>query len=158
MDKQLRSDFEKLLELLSKIPTSEFKTMRNYIRNEDLSNKNNLRNSEFIKNQNKSMLKDDNEKRELIGSLPYILTNLKYFPTNESIVSFAKKIEVSIPHWQKKQKSEILGRIIIEILKFEPEKIKQFNQAMRSLSIKADRGEVSDFFNEWDNVIKNVQF
>lgn len=56
------------------------------------------------------------EKTELIGILPSVLIDTKKFPTIESLNKFAEKsLNFQIPFWNKRNRTEIIGRIISEI-------------------------------------------
>jgi len=150
---------EKLLEMLSEIPPSKIKDIHRLVKNE----RNRLMHSQsnlysYKTNLKTTQIRIDKEKKELIGSVPYILTNKEFFPNNESIVQFAKQIGIIIPSWQKKKKDEILGRIISEILRFEPKKLSQFNFIINNFLNKAEKGQVDNFFLEWDRAIRDMNF
>lgn len=62
--------------------------------------------------------KDKNldKKVELIGILPSALVDKIKFPNNESLNKFSEEsLNVPIPFWDKRRRTEIIGRIIAEI-------------------------------------------
>jgi hypothetical protein len=59
-----------------------------------------------------------NTKGELIGILPSVLIDEKRFPTNEALAKFSENsLNFKIPFWQKRSRTEIVGRIIDNINK-----------------------------------------
>lgn len=150
---------QKLIELLAEIPPEELKEMV-YILQEQ-------RNRTFHPSQSTfnyrkysvgGRIRIDKEKKELVGSVPYILTHKEYFPNNESLVLFARQIGIIIPSWRKKKKDEILGRIITELIKLPADKIRKFNQVISTILNKAESGSIDNFFSEWDRAIKQMNF
>lgn len=98
------------------------------------------------------------DKKELIGKLPFILMETKYFNSNQEIVSFAEKININIPtNWEKRSKEEIIGRIVVSVSKFEPNKLEKLNRILNEILGRVEQGVVSDFFLEWDRVIKKMK-
>jgi hypothetical protein len=87
-------------------------------------------------------LSDNNDKNiekkiELIGILPSALIDPRKFPTIESLNKFAERsLNSQIPFWNKRNRTEIIGRIIAEI--------------------DTKKGEDFDlFFNAWKDFVKD---
>lgn len=102
-----------------------------------------------------------NEIENLIGSIPFILLDKTIFQKNLDVVEFASKIGIEIISGEKKKIDEIVGRIIVAIKEFPPLKILQLNQAIVQLKAKtaiSQRKDKISFFEEWDKVIKNMNF
>jgi hypothetical protein len=106
--------------------------------------------------KNKGKLNKD--KKELIGNLPFILMESKYFSTNQDIVNLAVRLNIPIPkNWAKRSKEEIIGRIIVNVSNLEKNKISQLNMILNQILKKVEDGTLKDdFFLEWDRTIKNM--
>jgi hypothetical protein len=97
----------------------------------------------------------DKDKQQLVGMLPYVLLDKKYFPTNDLLSLFAKKnLGIDIKYYKKKSRNEILGTIVAEVVKKNPSQIHLFIQALNKIIGKEKKGEVRNFFLEWDKVIR----
>lgn len=110
---------------------------------------------------NTNLLKKSNgvsrEKRRLIGILPSLLLDKKYFPRNDKIAEFAhKKLKIKIPSPHKKKRAELMGRIIEEINKQPSEKILIFSQVFDKLVGKEEKEGITDFFLEWNKAINEL--
>ena len=67
------------------------------------------------------------KKIKLIGTLPYVLMDKSKFPTNESIVKFAKEsLGMNISTWQKRGREEMIGLVISKIAYDQENKFEQF--------------------------------
>ena len=67
------------------------------------------------RNQNYKIINQDT-KSELIGILPSVLIDEERFPTNEALAKFSEKsLNFKLPFWQKRSRTEIVGRIIDNI-------------------------------------------
>jgi hypothetical protein len=98
----------------------------------------------------------DKDKQQLIGLLPYVLLDKRYFPTNDLLAMFAKNnLEINIKHYEKRSRNEILGIIIAEVVNKKPEQIKLFIQALNKIMGK-EKKSTGDFFSEWDKIIRGV--
>lgn len=54
----------------------------------------------------------------LVGTLPIIFNDLRYFPTNEDIVEFANgALGLDIGRWEKRSRYELIGLIVCETAK-----------------------------------------
>lgn len=99
----------------------------------------------------------DKDKQQLIGVLPYVLLDKKYFPTNNLLVIFAKRnLQINLKNPEKKSRDEILGSIIVQVVKKDPKQIRMFYNALKQIIGKEKSGKVEDFFWEWDKVIKET--
>ncbi|MCL2291189.1 MAG: hypothetical protein FWC34_10915 [Bacteroidetes bacterium] len=96
------------------------------------------------------------ELEELIGSLPFLFLNEKIFEKNLDISRFAEKIGVSIPSPEKKKKEDIIGRVIVAVSKFNKNKIKELNSIINNLKKNKKKSTKNNFFNEWEEAIKNI--
>lgn len=97
------------------------------------------------------------EKRRLIGILPSLLLDKRYFQRNDKIAEFAdKELGIKIPSHEKKRRAELMGRIIEEINKQPPEKIYKFSQAFDKILGKEEKEGISDFFIEWNKAMKEL--
>lgn len=102
-----------------------------------------------------------NEIENLIGSIPFILLDKTIFQKNQDVVEFASRIGIDIISGEKKKIDEIVGRITVAIKEFPPSKIIRLNQAIAQLKEKTSTSKKRDkisFFQEWDKVIKNMNF
>ncbi|MBU3907488.1 MAG: hypothetical protein KKA64_04545 [Nanoarchaeota archaeon] len=94
------------------------------------------------------------DKRRLIGILPSLLMDKKYFPRNEMIADFAeKKLKISIPSPHKKKRAELMGRIIEDINRQPNERILLLSQAFDKLIGKEEKEGITNFFLEWNKAI-----
>lgn len=67
-------------------------------------------------NMDKSYGTKRDTKSELIGILPAVLIDEKRFPNNKALAKFSEKsLNFKIPFWEKRSKTEIVGRIIDNI-------------------------------------------
>lgn len=97
-----------------------------------------------------------NELEELIGSLPFLLLNDKIFEKNLDIARFADKLGINIPTPEKKKKEDIIGRIIVSVAKFDFRKISELNSIISDLVRNKNAISKNNFFNEWEDAIKNM--
>ena len=113
---------------------------------------------ELIIDQSEKRSSHDNPLENLIGTIPFLLTNKELFEKNQDIADFAKKLDIFIPSPDKKKKEDIIGRIILAISEFDGDKIKELNLAISSLkgSAESQIGK-SSFFKDWEFVIKNMK-
>lgn len=100
----------------------------------------------------------------LIGSIPFILLNTNLLEKNQDVVDFAKRLDIIIPSPEKKNREDIIGRVISAISNFDTEKIRELNNITNNL-LKISKGKKihnskelkSSFFNEWDAAIKQMK-
>lgn len=101
---------------------------------------------------------EDNPLESLIGTIPFLLTNKALFEKNQDIADFAKRLDIYIPTPEKKKREDIIGRIIFAILDFDRYRIAELNSAIKSIKGTVDsKKDKSNFFKEWENVIKNIK-
>jgi len=98
-------------------------------------------------------------KFDLIGFLPSIFLERDRFPTNTDISNFTRRyLGLDIPQPEKKSRPDLVGRIVAEIYVMEPSKLENFLRGVEPLMGRLKEGKVSDFFVEWDEVIRNLEF
>lgn len=99
----------------------------------------------------------EKDKVSLIGKLPSALLSMNYFPNNEALVKFSEEsLGITMPKGHRSRK-EIIGIIVIEVAKLNPQKITQFINVLDRVLKRKPEGEKS-FFEEWDKVIREMQF
>jgi len=149
LDEQENIDkLRQLIEIIQNIDRNELRRLQNLLNQmqegklrQDLSLRENLK---------------DKDKQQLIGLLPYVLLDKRYFPTNDLLVMFAKKyLGIEIKHYEKRSRNEILGTIIAEVVNKKPEQIKLFVEALNRIMGK-EKTVRGDFFTEWDKVIRGL--
>lgn len=60
----------------------------------------------------------------LVGALPGIFSDQKYFPTNEDIVEFAvEALHLQISRWEKRSRYELIGLIVCETSNLDDEAV-----------------------------------
>ena len=95
---------------------------------------------------------------ELIGSLPFLLLDEKIFERNLDIARFAAKLDIIIPTPEKKKKEDIIGRVIAAVSKFDRRKISELNHIVNELNSSKKTKTKNNFFNDWEDAIKNISF
>lgn len=159
-----------LLDLMTRFNKSDLKKLRDILaheRDKSYSHFNELNHAyqtrlyqqQYFEPRVKKLGKLNKDKKELIGNLPFILMESKYFNTNQDIVNFAEKLNIQIPqNWGKRSKEEIIGRIIVNVSNLEKSKISQLNMILNQMLVKVETGIMKDdFFWEWDQTIKNMK-
>ncbi len=96
------------------------------------------------------------DKKDLIGIIPTLLTNHKIIPTNLELFKIANELGIYIPHWNKKSYEDIIGRIVVSISRFDEKKLKRVNRLFKSLTPQIDKADKDTFFSEWEKAIKKV--
>jgi len=101
---------------------------------------------------------ENNPLENLIGTIPFLLTNKDLFEKNQDIADFAKRLDIFIPSAEKKKREDIIGRVILAISNFDKNKVEDLNIAIKSLKgsgpIKNDK---SNFFKDWELTIKQIK-
>jgi len=143
----------KLVDLLLKIDKSSLEKLKILL----IEDSNNKKTNVVKKHYRIKSSKINKDKKELIGNLPIILMNLDYFKTNQQLAKFAESLNLKITNWQKRSRDEIIGRIIIEVSKFDYDRIYKLNSILNKLLGKVESGKMNDFFLEWDSVIKQIK-
>ncbi|WP_154721149.1 hypothetical protein [Ciceribacter sp. T2.26MG-112.2] len=93
----------------------------------------------------------------LVGSLPIIFNNVRYFPSNEDIADFANgALGLNIPRWEKRSRYELIGLIVCETAKLDDQRLGRLVEAITRVTqedpgidaIVADRRANSLSWNE----------
>lgn len=67
----------------------------------------------------------------LVGTLPIIFNNPRYFPTNEDIVEFANMaLRLDIARWEKRSRYELIGLIVCETARIDDQGLGQLVEAL----------------------------
>jgi hypothetical protein len=100
---------------------------------------------------------EDHYKRRLVGNLPYVLLDKKYFPTNDLLVKFAEmNLKLNIKFAKSKSRDALIGSIIVEVSNKDPKEIRKFYHALQKIIGKDVEVGVKDFFGEWNRIIKSL--
>jgi hypothetical protein len=60
----------------------------------------------------------------LVGALPTIFSDEKFFPNNEDIAEFASDaLQLPIARWEKRSRYELIGFIVCETVKLDDERL-----------------------------------
>lgn len=102
----------------------------------------------------------ERDKIDIIGGLPFLLLSKKYFKDRRSIAIFAEKY-LNIPSkrllQRKRSTRELIGLIVTEVAEMEPKRLSEFRKTLARVLGKVEKGEVEDFFTEWDEAIKSLR-
>lgn len=98
----------------------------------------------------------------LVGSLPGIFSNEKFFPNNEDIVEFASEaLHLSIGRWEKRSRYELIGLIVCETVKLSDETLARL--AVVLSKIVSDEVKAKSVFHEkqrdklsWNEIIQQL--
>lgn len=86
------------------------------------------------KEQSKPLLdvrSDNGNIHFLVGTLPIIFNNVRFFPGNEDIVEFATiALGLKISRWEKRSRYEIIGLIVCETAKLDNERLNKLVAAL----------------------------
>jgi hypothetical protein len=70
----------------------------------------------------------------LIGTLPVIFSNEKFFPTNEDITEFASEaLRLPISRWEKRSRYELIGLIVCETAKLDDDRLARLVDALSKI-------------------------
>jgi hypothetical protein len=101
---------------------------------------------------------EENPLENLIGTIPFLLTNKDIFEKNQDIADFAKRLDIFIPSAEKKKREDIIGRVILAISNFDKNKVEDLNMAIRSLKVSGPiKSDKSNFFKDWEIMIKQIK-
>ena len=100
--------------------------------------------------------------RFLVGALPTIFTDEKYFPANEDLAEFASEaLNLSIPRWEKRSRFELVGIIVCETVKLNDEKLTRLVDAL--LHITSEEANAQAVFQSrkknklsWNEIIQKL--
>lgn len=144
---------EEMAYFISKIDKEQIDSVKMFL--------NELRYEKSIQNKldfNSLVQDSERNKIEVIGGLPFLLLSSKYFPNIDSIKMFAtNQLHIPIPRGNK-SRHELIGIIISEIAKFDPEQMNKLKAVIAKVLGKVEKGEVKDFFREWDKAIGALEF
>lgn len=109
-------------------------------------------------NRNEKKTNEENPLENLIGTIPFLLTNKDLFEKNQDIADFAKRLDIYIPSAEKKKREDIIGRIILAISNFDEIKVRELNTAIKSLRVSDNiEGNKSNFFMDWESMIRQIK-
>jgi hypothetical protein len=149
IDENLRYEkMEELIDTILCINRADLKQLRNTLAHMQ-------KNSGIVSTISDSLLEkssSDEDKRLLIGMLPYVLLDKKYFPTNNLLVILGIYLKFS----EKRSREEIIGMIIAEVIKKHSQEIKIFRKALEKIIGKKKKYKTTDFFWEWDKIIRET--
>jgi len=148
------SEVIKLVEYLIKIKKTDLRNIKNILlsiyANEQATDTN-KKYQKYVKR------KTEKDKLDVIGSLPFLLLNKKYFPTTESLLKFAESNNLNIPKGHK-SRAELLGIIITNVAKLDKIKLEEFKRALDKMLKKAETKNIDNFFLEWEKTIREIEF
>ena len=93
----------------------------------------------------------------LIGTVPFLLLNQQIFEKNQDIADFAKRLNIDIPGPEKKKREDIIGRVVSAIASFDHSRIAELNKAIKAIKNSDIKKGKSNFFRDWENVIKQMK-
>jgi hypothetical protein len=93
----------------------------------------------------------------LIGTIPFLLLNPKYFERNYEIAEFAASLGIHIPSPEKKKREDMIGRIVSAIATFDRNMIEKLNAALSSVKRSGSYGNKTSFFFEWEKAIRSMK-
>jgi len=154
MEKKKYSQDEmiQLIDCLLKIKKTDLKNLKAIL----------LNTNEGTLNKNKKYYmymkrKTEKDKLDVIGSLPFLLLNKKYFPTTESLLKFAQSNNITIPRGHK-SRAELLGIIITSVAKLDKVRLGEFREALDKMLRKVETKDIDNFFLEWEKTIRDMEF
>lgn len=114
-------------------------------------------NQSIILTPKKSKKPPNKEIVELVGTLPFVLLDKKYFPDNKSLVTFAEKhLNIKATSAPSRGRNEIIGTIIAKISEKNKKDISDFATALNKILGKQEKGDIKNFFTEWSRVISET--
>lgn len=98
----------------------------------------------------------------LIGTLPVIFSNEKFFPTNEDITEFASEaLRLPITRWEKRSRYELIGLIVCETANLDDDRLVRLVDALSK--IVSDDPDAQGLFRDrkanrlsWNEVIQKL--
>lgn len=67
----------------------------------------------------------------LVGALPTIFSDDRFFPTNEDLAEFANQaLNLPVPRWEKRSRYELIGLIVCETVKLNDERLARLVAAL----------------------------
>ena len=90
----------------------------------------------------------------LVGILPSLFMNRKFFPKNEDIAMFAEKVlKVHITRPEKRSQYELIGRIMCEVTTLDDKSLIKVVDELRKYSPTKNK---SNDINSWNEVIRKL--
>jgi len=148
--KYSRDETIQLIDYLLKIKKTDLKNIRAILLDTD-EGALNKRYYVYMKKETKK------DKLEVIGSLPFLLLNKKYFPTTESLLKFAQSNNITMPRGHK-SRAELLGIIITSVAKLDKVRLREFREALNKMLKKVETKNIDNFFLEWEKTIRDMEF
>lgn len=144
-----------LIDLLSKVEKKELARLKGIILS--LSNDNQGGGDYKTKDNRKGYLSlADKNKIEIIGGLPFLLNDIKYFPSSESIKKFSENIlNISIPKGNK-TRPELIGIIIVKISELQSFETQRISNALNAVMKNVKSGGEKNIFLEWEKAIRSI--
>jgi len=100
-----------------------------------------------FEDDNSKKVQEENPLENLIGTIPFLLTNRKLFEENQDIADFASRLNIMIPSPEKKKREDIIGRIIFAISNFDRDKIRELNVLIKNVKQNnIEKSGPSNFF------------
>lgn len=98
----------------------------------------------------------DKNKIEIIGGLPFLLNDVNYFPSSESIKHFSEDIlNIKIPKGNK-TRPELIGIIIVKIAELPNFETQRINNALNAVMRNVKKGSSKNIFLEWEKAINSI--
>jgi len=143
------------IDLLSKVDKKELTQLKEVI--SSLSNESQGGNDFQAKDNRRGYLSlADKNKIEIIGGLPFLLNDTKYFPSSESIKKFSEDIlNIDIPKGNK-TRPELIGIIIVKISELQSFETQRINNALNAVMKNVKKGGEKNIFLEWEKAIKSI--
>jgi len=96
-------------------------------------------------------------KIDVLGKFCITLMDKGYFPTNDSLKSFANSLGVPIPGRPsgRLSRNELIGIIITKVAAMPEEEISKIREALEQALKRAKAKSVPNFVREWEDVIRN---
>lgn len=71
----------------------------------------------------------------LVGVLPIVFSDERYFPSNEDIASFAfQALKLPISRWEKRSRYELIGRVVCETAQLDDERLTRLVAALTRIT------------------------
>lgn len=90
--------------------------------------------SETERNFNRHVPRNPNI-RFLVGALPTVFSDDRYFPTNEDLAEFASQaLNLPVPRWEKRSRYELIGLIVCETVKLNDDRLARLVNALSRIT------------------------
>lgn len=154
-DKKNIENLLDIIDLLSKINKNDLKQLKDVLLK--MINQSRPQNDFISKDSKRGYLSlADKNKIEIIGGLPFLLNDEKYFPSSESIKMFSENIlNIKIPKGNK-TRPELIGIIIVKIAELQSFETQRINNALNAVIKNVKSGSNKNIFLEWEKAIKSI--